>query len=282
MNVIIPHLEEVENIKAQIKSAGPQDLHILADFDRTLTYGAVNGVKTPSIISLLRDGHHLVEGYAKKAHQLFNTYHPSEIDQNIPLEKKKKKMEIWWEAHNKLLIESGLAYSDLEDIVNSGNVKFREGVLDFLDFLHEHDIPLIVFSASGCGEAVRMFFQKIHKDYSNIFYVTNQFNWDENGRAISTKGIIIHSFNKDETILEEIPEVYRAIQSRPNVILLGDSIGDVGMVEGFAYHALLKIGFLNSDTALLQKEYEKNFDIIIEGDGDFEFINTFFRDLVTQ
>ena len=281
MNVIISYPERVENIKEKIRNDGPESLHVLADFDRTLTYAAVNGVKTSSIISLLRDGNHLTQGYAEKAHALFNTYHPIELDPSIPVEEKKKTMEIWWETHNRLLIKSGLSYADLEDIVGNGHVKFREGVSEFLDFLHTYQIPLIIFSASGCGEAVRMFFQKIQKDYPNIFYVTNQFNWDENGRAISTKGVIIHSFNKDETLLEEIPEVYKAIQLRSNVILLGDSMGDVGMIEGFAYHALLKVGFLNSDTGVLKKEYENNFDIILEGDGDFSYVNKLMKDIVS-
>lgn len=282
MNVIIPHPEYVEEIKKQIRSKGASQLHILSDFDRTLTYGAVDGVKTPSIISMLRDGHHLAKGYAKKAHALFDMYHPIEVDPNLSLQEKKKAMQEWWEAHNKLLIESELSYADLEDIVQNGHVAFRDGALEFLDLLHAHDIPLVIFSASGCGDAVRMFFQKIHKDYSNIFYVTNQFNWDAHGRAMSTKGQVIHTFNKDETILEEIPEIYEAVHERHDVILFGDSVGDVGMSEGFTYHNLLKIGFLNTDTALLQKEYEKHFDIILEGDGDFEFINTLFRDFVTQ
>lgn len=280
MNISIPHPEYVEKIKEQIKHDGPDRMHVLADFDRTLTYGAIDGIKTPSIISMLRDGNHLAQGYAGKAHALFNTYHPIEIDSKLSIEEKKKTMEIWWEAHNKLLIESGLLYADLEDIVDSGHVRFREGVSEFLDFLYEHDIPLIILSASGCGEAVRMFFQKIKKDYSNIFYITNQFNWDESGRAISAKGVIIHSFNKDETVLEEIPEVRKVIQSRPNVLLLGDSMGDVGMIEGFMYNVLLKIGFLNSDYTKSRDEYEKNFDIVLEGDGDFSYVNTLIHNLV--
>lgn len=281
MNVIISHPEEVEKIKAQIKGAGFQNLHILSDFDRTLTYGAVDGVKTLSIISMLRDGDHLTEDYAQKAHALFDKYHPAEVDPHLSLQEKKKAMQEWWEDHNKLLVESGLSYSDLEDIVQNGHVKFRDGVPEFLDLLHTYNIPLVIFSASGCGDAVRMFFKKIDKDYPNIFYVTNQFNWDVQGRALSTKGPLIHTFNKDETILEETPEIYKAVHERKNIILLGDSIGDVGMVEGFAYDALLKIGFLNSDAALLQKEYEKHFDIILEGDGDFSYVNTLVQSIIS-
>ncbi len=279
MKAIIPNHKNFERLKVQIKKTGYQNLHILSDFDRTLTYGTINGVRTPSIIYMLRDGGHLVAGYTEKAHKLFNKYHYIETDPDIPLPEKKKAMQKWWETHNKLLIESRLSKSDIEDIVQNGHVKFREGVPEFLDLLYKNDIPLIIFSASGCGDAIQLFFQKIGKDYSNIFYITNKFNWDNNERAISTKGPIIHCMNKDETILEKIPELYKSIKNRKNVVLLGDSIGDLGMIEGFDYSNLLKIGFLNFDYDKLRKDYEKNFDITLEGDKDFNFINTLIRDL---
>ena len=279
MKTIIPNPENLERLKAQIKKTGYQNLHILSDFDRTFTYGTVDGVKVPSIISMLRDGHHLVAGYAEKAHALFDKYNPIEVDPNIPLAEKKRAMQEWWEIHDKLLIESGLSKSDLEDVAKNGHVKFREGVPEFLDFLCENNIPLIVFSASGCGDALPLFFQRIKRDYPNIFYVTNRFNWDDDGKVVSTKGPIIHCMNKDGVVLEEIPEVYKVIKDRKNIILLGDGIGDLGMVEGFDYANLLTIGFLNLDYNSSSKGYEENFDVVLEGDGDFNFINNLIRDL---
>jgi len=279
VKIIIPNPKKLEKLKSRIKTKGYQSLHILSDFDRTLTYGKINGVKTPSIISLLRDGNHLTKDYAKKAHALFEKYHPIEIDPSIPLQEKKKAMQEWWEKHNKLLIQSGLSKSDLEDIVKNGPIRFRKGIPEFLDFLHQYNIPLIIFSASGCGDALQIFFKNIGKDYSNIYYVTNHFNWDKNGKAISPKGPIIHCMNKDEVILRKIPEVYSAIRNRRNVLLLGDSIEDVGMVKGFKYETLLKIGFLNFDYDKLREEYKRNFDVVLEGDGDFNEVNNLVRDL---
>jgi len=279
MKTIISNPKNLEKLKSQIKAKGYQNLHILSDFDRTLTYGEIEGIKTPSIISMLRDGNHLSDDYAKKAHALFDKYHSIEIDPSIPLEEKKKAMQEWWETHNKLLLKSELSKSDLEDIVKNGHVRFREGVPEFLDFLYQQNIPLIILSASGCGDAVQMFFKNIGKDYSNISYVTNQFNWDKNGKAISSKKLLIHCMNKDETILKEIPKIYFNIRNRKNVILLGDSIGDLGMIEGFKYENLLKIGFLNFDYNKLREEYKNNFDIVLEGDGDFNQVTNLIKNL---
>jgi len=279
MKVIISNSENFEILKAQIRKTGFQNLHILSDFGRTLTYGTINGIKTLSIISILRDGNYLTAGYAEKAHKLFDKYHPIEVDPDILLSEKKRAMLEWWKTHNKLLIESGLSKSDLENIVKNGHVEFRQGIPEFLDLLYKNEIPLVIFSASGCGDAIQLFFQKIEKDYPNIFYITNRFNWDHNKKAISTWGPVIHSMNKDETILAKIPEAYELVKNRRNVILIGDSLGDLDMIKGFDYSNLLKIGFLNSDYDKLRKDYENNFDIVLQGDGDFNFINTLIREL---
>jgi 5'-nucleotidase len=280
MKTLISNLDNLEKFKTKIMSEGWQSLHVLADFDRTLTYGAVNGVKTPSIISILRDGNHLTADYAEQAHALFNKYHPIEVDINISISEKKLAMQEWWEAHNKLLIESGLSKSDLEEVVTSDQIKFREGVVELLEFLRDQDIPLIIFSASGCGDVIEMFFESKSVNFKNISYLTNKFNWDESGRAISSVQPIIHSMNKDETLLESIPEIYQLIKDRKNVLLLGDSIGDLGMVTGFDYECLLTIGFLNFDYNQSRELYEEKFDIVLEGDGDAGFINELLMKLV--
>jgi hypothetical protein len=63
MKVIIPDREKLEKLKKEIKQQGYENLHIISDFDRTLTYGTIKGEKIPSIISLLRDGNHLTKDY---------------------------------------------------------------------------------------------------------------------------------------------------------------------------------------------------------------------------
>ena len=87
--------QKFQKLKNNIKKQGIDSLHIVSDFDRTLTYASVGGEKIPSIISILRDGNYLSKEYAEKAHALFNKYHSIEIDNNINPQKKKKFMEEW-------------------------------------------------------------------------------------------------------------------------------------------------------------------------------------------
>jgi len=148
---------------------GANGLHFLSDFDGTLTYGTIDGVKTPSIISMLRDGKHLTEDYAAKAHALFDHYHPIELDLSISINEKKTAMRQWWDKHDRLLIESGLSKNDLADIVANGHLKFRDGAMEFLTLLNEKNIPLIIMSASGCGDAIPIFFEKNKLNFPNIY-----------------------------------------------------------------------------------------------------------------
>ena len=53
MKIHIKNPELFEQKKEAIRQAGKGAFYIIADFDKTLTYGTLNGKKNPSIISLL-------------------------------------------------------------------------------------------------------------------------------------------------------------------------------------------------------------------------------------
>lgn len=273
MKIIIKDKKRLDAIITRLKNDGLDNLHILADFDRTLTYGSRDNKKTPSIISVLRNGNYLSPDYAAKAHALFDKYHPIEINEGLPLSQRKEAMSIWWRSHKQLLIDSGLNKKDIYQIVKDRSVQFRQGVDKFLDSLHKNNVPLIILSAGGVGEAVKIYFENAKKDYKNIYYITNSLEWDKDGNAKTIIEPIIHSLNKDETIIKEISEIYEKIANRKNVILLGDNIADIDMVTGFDYDNLIKIGFLNYDTKKLENYYSEKFDIVLAGDGDFDYVN---------
>lgn len=280
-NITISNKNKLEKIKYKIHRAGPNKLHVLTDFDRTLTKNFVDGKEIPSVISILRDGSYLTKDYAARAHALFNKYHPTEIDPKIPLEEKKKAMHEWWSSHYKLLIETGLNKKDIEQVVNSEKIKLREGVLEFLDLLHNYDIPLVIISSGGLGiDSILGFFEKEGKAYENIYIISNSFEWDKNGNAIRIKEPIIHSMNKDETSVKDFPAVYEAIKNRKNVLLLGDTLGDVGMIKGFDYDNILKVGFLNKNVEEILEPFKKAYDIIILNDSDMFCVNDLLKELV--
>lgn len=280
-NIVISNPKKVEKARKSISQGGAEKLHILADFDRTLTHAFISGEKVPSIISVLRSsGKYLGGDYAKKANALYEKYYPIEVDPNIPIEKKKKAMEEWWMTHFNLLAKSGFNKNHLGEIMASGRIRFRQGALEFFDFLHKHGIPLIIMSSSGVGgDVISMLLKKENRAYRNIHIISNSFVWDKEGRVIDIKKPIIHCLNKDETILKDFP-YYKEIKHRKNVLLLGDSLGDVGMIEGFKYDNLIKVGFLNENIEENLKHYSKAYDILILNDSSMDYVNELLKEMI--
>lgn len=280
--IIIPNPKKYRKKLFVLRKEGAQKLHILADFEKTLTYAYVGTKEIPSIISVLRENTTILgESYAKKAKKLFEKYHPIEINPAIPISQKKKAMEEWWRKHFELLIRYGLNKHHLIKVVKSGRIRLRRGIKTFLKLLHLHKIPIVIMSASGLGaETISLFLKENNCLYSNIYIVSNSFVWDEQGRAVGIKEPIIHSLNKEETSLKSFT-FFKKIQNRKNVILLGDKIEDIEMVKGFSYVTLLSISFFNyKNRKDLLKHYEKVYDVILTGDCSMIYINKLIKHIL--
>lgn len=279
-NIIITNPEKLEKVKKAMIRNGTEKFHVLADFDRTLTKAFVGGKIIISLISILRDGNYLMPGYAEKAQTLYDKYRPIEIDPKITFEEKNKPMNEWWSAHFDLLIKSGLSKQDIENAVDSGKVKLRYGIKELVGILHSNNVPLVILSASGMGiEAISMYLEKAGVLFDNILIVSNAFEWDKNGKAISVKQPIIHSLNKSELAVRDFP-FYEKIKERKNVLLLGDSIEDANMADGLGYNNLIKIGFLNEDVENNIELYKNAYDIIILNDGSMRYINSLLKEII--
>jgi cytosolic 5'-nucleotidase 3 len=279
--IIIPNQEDLNEKIKKISRKGINNLHILSDFDRTLTKGAVKGnSKVTSIINRIAIGGYLSKDYTEKANKLFDKYHTIEIDLKIPLEEKKKKMQEWWEKHNQLLIDSKLNLNVIKKIIKKEDPHFREGFFDFLKILNEKEIPLLIFSSSR-GTMIKLFLEKYNLMDKNIHIIANFFEFNEKGIAIEYNKPVIHVFNKSETSIKELP-IYKTLLKKKNVILLGDSLGDVGMIEGFPYENLIKIGFLNKNIEENLEKYKESYDVIILDDGSISYVNELLKKIINK
>ena len=188
-------------------------------------------------------------------------------------------MEEWWRTHKKLLIDSGLNLKTIQKVVDKGYLEFRKGALEFFDLTHEKQIPLVIFSSSGLGEAIPLYFKKINKDYKNIHIISNSMKYDKKGDAISIIEPIIHVFNKGEIALKGLP-IMKELKDRKNIILLGDSLGDLNMTEGFNYKKIIKIGFLNYQDEENLNDYKKVYDVVILNDGNMSYVNGLLKKII--
>lgn len=278
-NIIVVNPEKLQKIKEIFHQDGPESVHILSDFDRTLTYHSYKGRKDSALIAVLNEKGYMPPEYSIGAKALFEKYYPLEHDPKISLPEKKELMVEWWSKTFSLLLQYGLTKDVVASAVRECGNQLRDGVDDWLDLLGRLKIPLIIFSASGLGrESIEIFMSRLKKHDSAIHIMANSFVWDQEGKAIGINNPIIHSYNKDETLIQNFP-FYSEIKNRRNVVLLGDSFGDVGMIEGFDYDNLLKIGFLGEKVEENMEGFKQVYDIIILGDDSFDYINSLFKEL---
>jgi len=250
----------------KMKLDGCDRLHILADFDKTLTKAWCAEGNRLSLVSILRDSGLMSKEYDEDSRELWRQYDKYEKDLSIPEDERIRQLTECAEKKAELLVTYGFRKSMLEEIAS--RVQFREGTFDLLELAYSKDIPFIVLSASGLGsDAIRACFKAHGKMYDNIHIISNTMEWDGEGNALGFHKPLIHSMNKDESALEDFPEVGELISKRKNVLLLGDSLGDRKMVGNFQYDNLLSVGFLNNNVDELKGVYASTFDHIICGDG---------------
>lgn len=258
---------------AAIQIAGPAKLQVIADFDATLTKYWISGCRGQSSHGLLKQGN---PEYDLKRQELHEYYHPLEFSPTIPTEEKAKLMEEWWEKTHALLIEGGLTHDAIKESVANASIAFREGVVDFFEFLEERDVPVLIFSAGLSDIIEEVLSQKLHRSFKNIKIVSNRMVFDSNGLLVSFKGKTIHVLNKNEHALNMAAPVDDrldgliaeniSVKKRTNVLLLGDHIGDLGMSDGLDYETRISVGFLNDNIDRCLDSYCKAFDVVYPND----------------
>ncbi len=279
-NIYITNIEEFNEKKRKIINDGIGDLVVLADFDSTLTYALLNGKKTPSMVSILREGGgYLGDEYSVKASFFAKKYFPIQDDPTIEKEEKNSIIEEWYINHFKLLIEKKLNKKHFKRMINDPKIRLRDGVDEVLSFLNQHEIPLSIISASILGdEPILIFLRKKNMLYQNIKVISNSFLWDENDNAVSYKEPIFHSGNKDKALSNK-PVYFKKIKNRKNVLLLGDTLDDINMIGDLEYKNLIKVCFLNEKTDKKINDYKKVYDVLILNDSSMEFVSELLKEL---
>lgn len=117
----------------------------------------------------------------------------------------------------------------------------------------------------------------IHKIIWFFQVVSNFLAIDDNDTVIGIKGEVIHTYNKNETVIKNT-DYYELVKERNNVLLLGDNIGDAGMAEGMEHcDVIIKIGFLGRNTDANLQNYINMFDIVLVNDHTMDVANAILK-----
>uniref|UniRef100_A0A673ANR4 5'-nucleotidase n=1 Tax=Sphaeramia orbicularis TaxID=375764 RepID=A0A673ANR4_9TELE len=251
---------------------------VISDFDMTLTRFAHNGMRVPTTHSkhpISCKYLYLLTPYfvgPLQMKELLNTYYPIEIDAGRSTEEKLPLMVEWWTKVHELLIDQRIRKDMLARAVKESSAMLREGYKVFFDHLAEHHIPLLIFSA-GVGDVLEEVIRQNHVFHPNINIISNYMDFDHTGVLQAFKGQLIHTFNKRQGALSHAAHL-RQVQDRPNVLLLGDSLGDLTMADGVTdTHNILTIGFLNDQVEERKESYINSFDIVLVKDETMDIPN---------
>ncbi|XP_030630856.1 cytosolic 5'-nucleotidase 3-like [Chanos chanos] len=262
----------VEEIIRNMHRAGPGALQVISDFDMTLTRFAHNGVRCPTTHNILHNSTLISEDCKTKMANLLSTYYPIEIDDSMSVEEKLPLMVEWWTCAHDLLVKQKIKKDELAQAVRESDAMLREGYDVFFHTLKQHLIPLLIFSA-GVGDILEEVIRHNGVFHPNVRVISNYMDFDERGVCQAFKGQLIHTFNKREGAMLNHDQ-FRELQDRPNVLLLGDSLGDLTMADGVTNaQNVLRIGYLNDKVEDRREAYVSSFDIVLEKDESLDVPN---------
>ncbi|KAH6571067.1 hypothetical protein BASA60_007345 [Batrachochytrium salamandrivorans] len=251
-NIFIQDTHKVTEKLSKLDADGVELLHIITDFDMTLTQYWHDGARSMSTHGVLENAPRMTDECRAALNDLYKTYYPIEVSPIIPFEEKVEKMKIWWSSAHKIIANIGLTEQDIQDMVRTSPVTFRPLLREFIEICHSRDLPVLIFSA-GLTDVLTEILTSSQLIRDNMDIVSNKMHF-ENGVVVSFEDPLIHTFNKNEAAVVNTKH-YVKIENRPNVS-----------------QVKLTIGFLNHDHDLLIDQYAEAFDIVVLQDSTLSFV----------
>merc|ERR1711936_320242 len=263
--VVTSNVDRVEDKIKGLMKDGHTNLQFIVDFDNTLTKTHKDGVSLDCSWGVLENYKELPSSYHERVRAAKEKYHPIELDVSISQEEKIPIMIQWYQEANRCLADSGVKLQWLPLMVQQSNVELRDETDHMLEILKTNEVPVLVLSA-GVGDLINHIMEHFEVLHSNTTLVSNFLKFDEEGNIVGLQGEesdLIHMYNKAERIRKRSKET----SERTNVIVLGDSLGDLHMAAGVKDpNVVLTIGFLNNNVESSLQTYKENFDIVLVDD----------------
>ena len=269
MSIKIARQEVFDKKLSQIKKGGVEKLHVVSDFEKTLTKPKTNGLNGNSSFERVREGAIFPPQYAVEGAALYQEYYHYQNDPGLSLEERSVKMREWWSKELQLLIKHGITKDIIKQVVTVSGLEPRDGLASCIEHLHKNKVPLLIFS-SWLGDGIQAFLEAQKMLFPNIHIIANFFEYSSSGKAVGVKQPIIHPFNKHENEITGA-DYSKEVKDRKNVIVLGHTISDLGIPAGFKHDTVLNIGFWNEDWDVAYG-FKRRFDVIVESDDDMNYV----------
>jgi len=195
---------------------------------------------------------------------------------------KEPMMVEWWTKGHNLLINAGVNSHSYKDAVQEANIGFRDGVDEIFKLSREKSIHVLIFSAGLKTIIEEVMKEKLPGAAEVSRIVANEMVHDSDGKLVAFGENLLHTYNKRfKTVCAQSHSLSEIPRQRKSVILMGDSLSDVLMSDGYDCDNILTVGFLNQNIEANLKRYMDTFDVVITGDGSMQFVVDILRQLPT-
>lgn len=253
-NVIIPDglvTANRANLETKLKEfaqVGSPGLHVVFDFDRTLTIkrpGSDDEVTTWHIL-----GEHLPPEGKLEYKNLFQKYRGVELNGELTTQ----AAIDWWSASFELYIKYNINLAVVEnDFLNKASI--RPGVVELFRLCAEYNIPTVILSA-GIRDVIEIWCRKYKIEPSLI--ISTALIMDSKGQIIDwQRDTLVHVLNKSEATHSELISI-RA--THPKIFLIGDSLDDASMASGEQDVIRLRLLDPRADEVVSTREIQRTFD----------------------
>ena len=257
--------------RAAIVAGGFGHLHVVIDFDRTITtylhegepgatcHGVLEGRRPPAVLA--------------QAHALKQFYLPIETCPATPTAAKVPHMVQWYTKINAILAACGISQGDLRADVAAARFSVREGVAQLLAASARHGFPVTVFSA-GVGDVIEEALRQRCFGGAplppTLRVISNRMLWGSAGTCTGFHAKVLHPFNKN--FLEAGDFVgageLAALRARQCVVVVGDGEGDAEMGIGLDARVELRVGLVNdASRADVVDKFLRLFDVVCAWQG---------------
>ncbi|TKR80737.1 hypothetical protein L596_014758 [Steinernema carpocapsae] len=263
----------VEDKLVRLIEEGTENMIVFADFDYTLSrYHDGNGIRCSSSHGVFDTAAERTDKQLyEKLHAMNEKYMAIETCHLMSMEEKIPHMIEWWTRSHEKIVESKLHKEVVEEIVQDSKIVMRDRSHELFELLDAKEVPLVIFSA-GVGTVIDIYLrQRLPRKElpKNVHIISNMMIFDEENICINFTEPLIHVFCKNGSAVRHDDPFFHDFSERHNVVLMGDSLGDLEMHVGVERSGIvLKIGFLNHkfDTMLDKYLAEGAYDIVILDD----------------
>jgi HAD superfamily phosphoserine phosphatase-like hydrolase len=239
---------------ADFRQAGSAGMHVIFDFDRTLTVkrpGSDDEVTTWHILQ-----EHLPEPGRRQYQKLFKKYRALEQSGDMT----SQDAITWWSSILDLFVEHSIDLSVVEDdFLNRASI--RPGAADLFKLCADNGIPAVILSA-GIREVIDIWCRKYNIQPSLV--ISTALVLDDNNKVIGwQKETLVHVLNKSEA---NHPELLDIRSRRPHTLVVGDGLDDAAMASG--EQGIMRIRVLDPradelDSTAEQRKTLERFDALI-------------------